>query len=167
MPRRNLNLELGPPSDRSAVIANGLHAHATMLYPFVAEERLDGAVRAILAGVARRHAPIHYRLAGAAEWPGVTYVAVDPVRPFVALQADIGRAFPGFPLYGPEFTIDFVPHVTIDEDAPRVPLDDRAWRSLPHPAVASAIEVIARPVDGRWRTVWRIGLGGQPGSTRR
>jgi 2'-5' RNA ligase len=171
--------DLGAPCDRSAVIirahlpaqlerwrrravadaADGLPAHATMLYPFVAPERLDGTVRRLLAEVAARHAPIEHRLVGPEEWRDVTYAAVDPVGPFVALQRDLQAAFPAFPIYGPDFVLEFVPHVTVDEGAGIVPLDDRGWRSLPEAGVARAIEVIVRAPDGRWRTVWRIGLG--------
>jgi 2'-5' RNA ligase len=172
--------ELGAPSDRSAVIvrvqppasmerwrrrcvaqaAIGLPAHATMLYPFVAPERLGPAVRARLAEVARQHRPIAHVLDGPRLWPDVVYLSLDPIEPFALLQNDLGRAFPGFPIYGPEFDLEFVPHVTIAEDgAGCVPLDDPAWRTLPRAAVASAIEVIARTAEGPWRTVWRIPLG--------
>jgi 2'-5' RNA ligase len=172
--------ELGSPSDRSAVIVrarlpaaiegwrrrcvaqaiDGLPAHATMLYPFVPPERLAPDVRDRLAEVARRHAPIPHLLDGPRAWPSVVYLSVDPPEPFVALQRDLGGAFPGFPIYGPEFDLEFVPHVTIAEDAPAcVTLDDNAWRSLPRAAVASAIEVIARGADDRWRLIWRVPLG--------
>ncbi|HUG30913.1 MAG TPA: 2'-5' RNA ligase family protein [Candidatus Limnocylindria bacterium] len=145
--------------DQAAV---GLPAHATMLYPFVALERLGPAVRARLARVARRRSPIAHVLDGPRLWPDVVYLSLDPSEPFVELQRDLGRAFPDFPIYGPEFDLEFVPHVTIaEEGAECVPLGDPAWRSLPLAAVASAIEVIARPADGRWRTVWRIPLGGR------
>jgi len=179
--------DLGAPSDGSALIvrvrlpaplerrrrqavpnaADGVPAHATMLFPFVAPERLDGAIRARLAGVAARHGPIAYRLIGPEAWPGVVYAAFDPVAPFVALQADLQAAFPGFPIYGPDFDLEFVPHVTVDEGGASVPLDDPAWRSLPAAAVAVALEVIARSTTGRWQPVWRIRLGGQPGSAAR
>lgn len=180
-------IDLGPASDRSAVIvrarlpaplerwrrravadaADGLPAHATMLFPFVAPERLDDAVRRMLAGVAARHGPIEYRLIGPERWPDVIYAAVDPVRPFLVLHEDLQAAFAAFPIYGPDFDLEFVPHVTVDEGAAIVPFDNPAWRSLPRPAVARAIEVIVRPPGGRWRTAWRIRLGGQPGSAGR
>lgn len=186
-PARRLTVPLpglGSPSDRSAVIVrarlpagiegwrrrcvaqaiDGLPAHATMLYPFVAPERLAPDVRDRLAEVAWRHAPIAHVLDGPREWPDVVYLSLDPPEPFVALQRDLGDGFPGFPIYGPEFDLEFVPHVTIAEDAGAcVPLDDVAWRSLPRATIASAIEVIARSERGPWRTVWRIPLGGRAG----
>jgi hypothetical protein len=36
-----------------------------------------------------------------------------------------------------------------------------AWRVLPRARRAASIEVIASGRDGRWRTVWRIALGGR------
>ena len=176
-----VRVDLGSPSDRCAVImrarlpltlerwrrrcvanaVDGVPAHATLLYPFIAPERLDETVRRMLANVAARHAPIRHAHVGPATWPGVVYLALDPVHPAAELQADLADAFPEFPIYGPGFDQDFVPHVTIAEGGQCVPLDDPAWRSAPQRTVVSALEVIARPVDGRWRTVWRIGLGGR------
>ena len=145
-------------------------AHLTLLYPFVAPERLARSVRSAIEAVALRHAPFSYALAGKAIWPDTVYVAVDPVAPFLSLQRDLARAFPGFPIYGEDATFEFVPHVTIAEgraiDHAAV-LRARAWASLPRPAVASSVEVIARAGSAPWRTVWRIGLGGHPRSAAR
>ena len=176
-------LDPGGPSERSAVIvrahlpaglerlrrrsvpnaAEGVPAHLTLLYPFVAPERLTRSVRSAIEAVVPRHAPFPYALAGKAIWPDTVYVAVDPVAPFLALQEDLARAFPDFPIYGEDATFEFVPHVTIAEGSA---IDDgavlgaRAWASLPRPALASSLEVIARAGAAPWRTVWRIGLGG-------
>ena len=188
MTRARPRPDLGAPSDNAAVIvrafpprslerwrrrcvaqaAIGLPAHATMLYPFVAPGQLGPAVRARLAEVAERHAPIAYVLDGPRVWPDVVYLSLDPSEPFVALQRALARAFPGFPIYGPEFDLEFVPHVTIAErGAACVPLDDPAWHFLPRAGVASAIEVIARSGDEPWRTVWRIPLGRRAEPPRR
>ena len=181
---------LGPPSARSAVIVrvhlpaglerlrrdsvgnavDGVPAHATLLYPFVAPGRLTPDVRGLLAGVAAAHAAFDFSLAGAARWPDAVYVRVEPVEPFVRLQAALAGAFPAFPIYGPDAGFEFVPHVSVAEGAaandPRT-LGDPAWAALPRPSRASAIEVIARGPGGRWRTAWRIGLGRRPRSAAR
>jgi 2'-5' RNA ligase len=142
--------------------ADGLPAHLTMLYPFVEPGRLGPHIRAALAEVAARHRPFDYILAGAAQWPDTVYVAVDPISPFVALQANLARAFPDFPIYGRDAGFGFVPHVTIAEgrsvDDPAT-LADRGWRALPRPVRASSLDAIAQGELGRWRTVWRIPLG--------
>jgi len=176
-------LELGDPSDRSAVIirarlparlerlrragvpeaARGLPAHLTMLYPFVDPTRLGPEVRGVLAGVAGRTAPLGYHLVGAGQWPGVVHLTVDPTGPFVRLQADLQTAFPAFRIYAEPVGFDFIPHVTVaeggDVDAAAV-LADPAWSTLPLAGEATAIEVIVRSPEDRWRTVWRIALGG-------
>jgi 2'-5' RNA ligase len=142
---------------------DGIPAHLTLLYPFVEPSRLDASVRAAVAAVAARHVPFDYRLVAEARWPETIYVAVEPTRPFVALQADLGAAFPEHPIYGKPPGFAFVPHVTIAEggaiEGPSV-LEDPAWATLPRAARAAALDVIADRGDG-WRLVWRIRLGGR------
>lgn len=141
---------------------DGLPAHLTMLYPFVEPARLGRAVRRRLASVAAATPPFDYKLVAAATWPGTIYVAVDPAERFVALQRSLGAAFPDFPIYGPNPGFMFVPHVTIAEGPPiadPVTLEDAAWRALPRLGRAGSIEVIARPTDAPWRTIWRLPLG--------
>jgi 2'-5' RNA ligase len=172
----------GGPSDRSAVIVRaalppalerlrrrsvgdasvGVPAHLTLLYPFVAPARLGPAVRRSLAAIAAATDPFDYSLAGAATWPDTIYVAVEPAEPFAALQRRLGAAFPDFPIYGMESGFVFVPHVTVGEGAAvhdPAALADPGWRALPRPGRAAAIEVIARPTDAPWRTIWRLPLG--------
>jgi 2'-5' RNA ligase len=150
--------------------ADGVPAHLTLLYPFVEPDQLGPALRQTLAGVASRHRRFDFRLRGMARWPDTVYVAVSPAQAFVRLQRDLQAAFPGYPIYGRDATFRFVPHVTIAEGWPASSLALRAnpaWRALPQPAHAAAIEVIATGADGRWRLVWRIPLpGGGPGARR-
>ncbi len=181
---------LGPPSDASAVIvrvplpaglermrsrcvanaADGVPAHATLLYPFVAPDRLRPDVRARLASLAAEHEAFDFTLAGPARWPDVVYVRLEPAEPFVRLQAGLARAFPDFPIYGRDADFEFVPHASVAEGKA---LDDPGsmsgpeWAALPRPGRAVGIEVIARGPGGRWRTVWRIGLGRRPRSAAR
>jgi 2'-5' RNA ligase len=140
---------------------DGLPAHLTLLYPFVEPSRLDRSVRAAAGAVAARHAPFDYRLVEAAQWPDTIYVAVEPTKPFVALQTDLAAAFPDHPIYGEPPGFAFVPHVTVAEgpasEDPSL-LEDPAWTSLPRAARAVALEVIANRGRG-WRLVWRLRLG--------
>ena len=180
----------GQPSDRSAVIvrvplpaglerlrrdsignaADGVPAHATLLYPFVATERLGPDVRGMIGSVAAEYDPFDFSLAGPARWPDVVYIRLEPTEPFVRLQAALARAFPAFPIYGRDGDFEFVPHASVAEgsavDDPDT-MGDPAWAALPRPGRASAIEVISRGPGGRWRTVWRIGLGRRPRSAAR
>lgn len=150
--------------------AEGVPAHLTLLYPFVEPARLDGAVRRRLARVADAHEPWAYDLARAATFPDTVYAAVERESPFVTLQADLERAFPGFPIYGPDRPFDYVPHVSVLEgpaasDPSR--LRHPAWAALPVARRAAGIEVIVRDPGGRWGTRWRIPLGRPAGSGRR
>jgi 2'-5' RNA ligase len=181
---------LGPPSARSAVIVrttlpaglerlrrdaigdatHGVPAHLTLLYPFVEPHRLQADVRSMLARVAAAASAFDYVLAGPARFPDTVYVAVDPPEPFVELQSALGSAFPDFPIYGPDWAFEYVPHVSVAEgpaalDPATVRL--RAWGALPAARRADRIEVIARGDDGRWRTRWRIPLGRPARSARR
>jgi 2'-5' RNA ligase len=150
--------------------ADGVPAHLTLLYPFVAPARLGRWARDRIAAVCAAREPFDYALAGPARWPDTVYVAVEPVAPFVELQAVIARTFPEFPIYGRDASFDFVPHVTVAEGRvvdDEATLTDPAWLALPRPARATAVELIARAGDGRWRTAWRIRLGGRRRSARR
>ena len=173
--------DFGAPSERSAVIvrarlpgalerlrresvgdaAAGVPAHLTMLYPFVEPDRLTGAVRDRIAGIAPAHRPFEYQLAARAVWPDTVYVRVDPEMRFVRLQADLARAFPAYPIYGTDATFEFVPHVTVaeGEGIARATPAHPAWTTLPRTGRASSVEVIARGDDGRWRLIWRVPLG--------
>lgn len=137
----------------------------TLLHPFVDPAALDAGVRRTIAGVAAGREPFEYRLFEMATWPLAVYVAVRPIDPFVRLQHDLQAAFPDFPIYGEAAGFEFVPHVTIaDSDhvaEPGLP-GDRAWRALPQIARASAIDVIGKGADGRWRLIWRVPLGRMP-----
>ena len=116
-----------------------------------------------LAAIAARVAPHAYVLIGPARWPDTMYAAVEPMRPFVQLQAALAAAFPTFPIYGRDARFEFVPHVTVAEGAAvddPATLADPGWRALPRRAWASGVEVIAAGDDGRWHTVWRISFGG-------
>jgi 2'-5' RNA ligase len=140
--------------------SEGLPAHVTLLYPFVAPESLDNSVRVRLTEIATSHLPFAYRLTGPHRWPDILYASVEPQTPFVALQADLARGFPEHPLYGGAY--DFSPHVTIAEGAAAesaTSVGHRAWDDLSEAATAraEAIEVIFR-TTGNWSTMWRIPL---------
>lgn len=146
--------------DGSGEGARGVPAHVTLLHPFVGD--LDPSIRRAVATVAARHGPFDYTMIGPARWPDTIYVAVEPIEPFVRLQADLAAAFPDYPIYGEGWDFEFTPHITVaeghaveHEDVTR----SEAWAALPMPARAAWLEVIAG--DGaKWDLVWRVPLGG-------
>jgi 2'-5' RNA ligase len=140
---------------------NGVPTHLTLLYPFLEPGDLDAEVRRSIASVAARHGAFDYRLDRPERWPGTMYAAVEPVAPFVALQAALAAAFPAYPIYGAAAGFAFVPHVTVAEgskaDDPAT-LADPGWAALPYPARAEALDVIADDGTGS-RLVWRLRFG--------
>jgi 2'-5' RNA ligase len=134
----------------------------TLLYPFVGRDELDASIRRKIASVAARHAPFDFTMTGPARWPDTIYVAVEPIEPFVRLQADLAVAFPDYPIYGEGSGFEFTPHITVAdgravEDADT--MRSEAWAALPLPARAAWLDVIAS--DGaKWNLVWRMPLGG-------
>jgi 2'-5' RNA ligase len=134
----------------------------TLLYPFVGPAGLDASIRRKIASVAARHPPFDFTMTGPARWPDTIYVAVEPIEPFVRLQADFAAAFPEYPIYGEGSGFEFTPHITV-ADGQAVKGEDSmrsvAWAALPMPARAAWLDVIA--TDGaKWDLVWRMPLGG-------
>jgi 2'-5' RNA ligase len=141
---------------------DGMPAHVTLLYPFVAPARLDAAVRATIATVARRHAAFDFTLGGPERWPDTIYASVEPAAPFLAIHRELTRAFPEYPIYGRPAPFELVPHVTVAEGAvvdEPARMTDPSWSKLPALRRAAALEVIASDAQGRWRLVWRLRLG--------
>jgi 2'-5' RNA ligase len=149
-----------------AAAAQGVPAHVTLLYPFVlypfvGRSELDASIRRKIASVAARHAPFDYKLTGPERWPDTIYVAVEPIEPFVRLQADLAGAFPDYPIYGEGNDLEYTPHITVAEGraVEREPtVRNAAWSALPMTARAAWIDVIATS-GAKWDLVWRMPLG--------
>lgn len=144
----------------------GVPAHVTLLYPFVRWEELDPSIGRRIESVAAEHAPFDYTLTGPARWPDTIYVAVEPVDPFVRLQADLAAMFPDYPIYGAASDFGFTPHITVAEGrAVNDPatMRDQGWSALPLTARAAWLDVIATD-GGTWDLVWRVPLGRSDGT---
>jgi 2'-5' RNA ligase len=100
----------------------GLGAHLTLLYPFVAPERIDRAVLGQLAAVAAATAPFAYQLTHLARFPGTLYLAPEPAAPFVELRARLLRQFPALRPQGSRAEA-LVPHLSVVRNSDA---DDRA-----------------------------------------
>ncbi len=104
-------------------------AHLTVLYPFVAYERLDEAcvqLQAICAGIA----PFELTMAGYAEFPGVIYMPPRNPRPIKQLFQRIFRDFPDCPPYRGAYGGGMTPHLTVGEFESDEEQRD-AWAALP------------------------------------
>jgi 2'-5' RNA ligase len=95
-------------------------AHVTILYPFMAPERVDDDVVRTLRAIAAAVPCFSYRLAQTRRFPVALYLAPDPDHSFSALTEGIFRAFPDYPPFEGKFPT-VVPHVTVAHgDEPRL-----------------------------------------------
>src|SRR5579862_1106375 len=89
-------------------------AHLTVLYPFVAYERLDEAcdkLREICAKVP----PFEVTMAGFGEFPSVIYMTPRNPKPIKQIFNRIYQDFPECPPYRGAFGDDMTPHMTVGE----------------------------------------------------
>lgn len=89
-------------------------AHLTVVYPFVAYDRLDDAC-AQLDQICASIVPFEVTLAGYAEFPCVVYLPPRNPQPIKRLFHRIYQHFPQCPPYGGAFGDDMTPHLTVGE----------------------------------------------------
>ncbi len=144
------------------VASLGVPAHVTILSPFVPADALDDVARTTLMDIVGGHRAFDVRFDRCASFPDALYLVPRPAKPFGALIAAVGRAFPAYPPYGdPTFRPEEVePHLTIaiGDRLSFDPLLDAVTPALPVEGRARALTVIVEGSDGRWRTRWRIGF---------
>ncbi len=91
-------------------------AHITLLFPFVAPERL-GEVSKKLREICAPIAPFDITMQGYDSFPGVTFMNPANPAPIQAVFRKIYAGFPECPPYGGQFGHDLHPHMTIGEFA--------------------------------------------------
>jgi 2'-5' RNA ligase len=149
--------------------ALGVPAHVTVLFPFMAPERIDAAVLGQAQAILSAVAPFAFRLTRIDRFPGVLYLAPEPAEPFIALTHAFARAFPEFPPYGGQFAT-VVPHLTVghveDPELDRVASSLRA--SLPPGGVTSWCRRISliENSTGRWLPMHELPLRGMDDGPR-
>jgi 2'-5' RNA ligase len=138
------------------VAANGVPAHITVLFPFVAPDGIDDAVLRAVADVAASVEPFEFELTAVDEFPGVVWLRPAPEDRFRDLTARLWAAFPDHPPYEGRHA-DSQPHVTVamvdDEDQPALSSRIRAdlEHRLPVTSVATSLSVFVSRGDHRWR----------------
>ncbi|MFE5207064.1 2'-5' RNA ligase family protein [Streptomyces sp. NPDC056600] len=139
---------------------HGGTAHATVLFPFLPRERVDGDARAALARVFAAHPPFALRFSGCARFPGVLWLRPEPDAPLRALTADVTAHWPEHRPYDGLFG-DLDPHVTVANsgDARQHDLIEAALAPhLPLTERVEAVDLVA--YDGvEWRQWLRFPLG--------
>jgi 2'-5' RNA ligase len=146
----------------------GVPAHVTVLYPFMAPERIDDSVLEQIRDVVRATSPFTFRLSRVGRFPTVVFLAPEPATPFSSLTGALHRRFPGFPPYGGIHDV-VIPHLTVSDspDADADALETELRSALPRPdGIACAcrqLELIGN-ASGRWQTLLTLPLGAAPPS---
>ncbi|MDN3357673.1 2'-5' RNA ligase family protein [Actinomadura sp. DC4] len=148
--------------DQSA--ARGMSAHVTVLYPFVAPDRIDAETLAE-AGAALAEVPAFDCAFTQVKWFGddVVWLSPEPDRHFRELTRSVWRRFPDCPPYRGEHS-DSIPHLTIGsvavanlESLKRAAVAIQP--ELPIPARVDHARLVAAS-SGSWRTVTEFPLPG-------
>jgi hypothetical protein len=133
----------------------GLPAHITLLYPFLTARAIDRDTELALGSLLGKIPPFDFVLSELGRFPGIVYLAPEPVAPFVALTRALVERWPDHQPYGGAFE-DIVPHVTVahGETVP-AGLAER----LPLTARVEEVWLMSR-AGGRWvrRSAFPLGL---------
>jgi hypothetical protein len=91
-----------------------IHAHVTVLGPFVDRGAMDDELLGELQGFFQRAAPFTYRLSGAPRTldDGTICLEPEPSGPVRELTEALWRAYPDYPPYGGVHAVP-VPHMTL------------------------------------------------------
>ena len=149
--------------DPSAAL--GVPVHITLLYPFIAPERIGADTLDKVTECLRRFAPIAFSLTEVRRFPTETlYLALAPDEPFRKLTMAIWDRFPDTPPDGGAWP-DIVPHLSVGRFADAGELervaDEFTWASetaLPIRAHASTAVLLVN-TTGRWvvGTTFKLG----------
>ena len=90
----------------------GVPAHISILYPFMAPDKMDFEVHRKLKAVFSRYTPFEFRLGEVRRFPNTLYLSVDPEEVFLSMTQDLTTMFPDFPPYSGEFG-NIAPHLTL------------------------------------------------------
>jgi 2'-5' RNA ligase len=147
--------------DRAA--AWGVPAHVTVVYPFLAPDRINDDVLAALTQIFEATPRFDATFADV-RWfaDSVVWLAPEPDDLFRQLTAAVWRRFPEAPPYAGAHA-DVVPHLTIGHDAPKDVLADAAEAVAVHLPIRAAIESV-RLIAGSlepdsWQTVEEFAFG--------
>jgi 2'-5' RNA ligase len=142
--------------------ALGIPAHVTVLFPFVAPEHLDEAVRDRVARVVGAVPAFDHRFERT-DWfsDDVLWLAPADPAPFAELTARVHAEFPDHPPFGGAFA-EVVPHLTIGHGHPRPELEaaERAVQAgLPVTGTATEVALLVQHEPGdEWTLSGRFPL---------
>lgn len=149
---------VGDLRERHDVAGEGVPAHVTVIYPFLAAAEIDRAAHDRLRAHFARIEAFDYRFARPARLgPATVVLQPEPADRFAALTEHTAEAWPECPPYGGIHEV-VIPHLTVGD---RLPVDE----------VQQLMEVIgnrldhAEPITGRAREVSLLLLAGDRWST--
>jgi 2'-5' RNA ligase len=141
--------------------AQGVPAHVTLLYPFMAPAGLKDDVRRRIEQIIAMEPAFPFTLGSVHRWPNVVYLAPKPADPFRRLTNALAEAFPDYPPYEGAHE-DVVPHLTIAQDVPDdyyAAAEHALPGMLPIRDVAREAWLIGHTPDQPWHTLWRLPFG--------
>lgn len=139
----------------------GMPPHVTLLFPFVAAERV-GEAEGRLAELVLAAPAFDLAFRRTARFAGVLYLDPEPAEPFVALTGAIAGEWPEHPPYEGVFD-EVIPHLTVAEAQDSALLDRIAAAVEPHLPVQTRVREASLFVEdggGRWHQRGRLPLGG-------
>jgi len=138
-------------------------AHVTVLYPFLAPDRIGQEALHRLAGALLAVPRFEVRFTRV-EWfaDSVVWLAAEWAEPFRSLTAAVWRAFPDAPPYGGAYA-DVVPHLTVGDGAAVELLReaaDRVRAQLPIHTSVTAVQLICGSAAlNSWHPIAELPLG--------
>ena len=146
--------------------AEGVPAHVTLLYPFMAPERLGDDVRRAIEDIVGAEPAFPVVFNAVRRWSNVVYLEPEPADPFRRLTAALAAAFPEYPPYGAAYD-EVIPHLTVAQDVPEeffAAAEHALPGLLPIRDVVHEAWLIGHTPEQPWHTLWRLPLG-QAGSS--
>lgn len=138
--------------------AQGVPAHVTLIYPFMAPALLKDDVRRQVEQIIAAEQAFPFVLASVQRWPNVVYLAPEPAEPFRRLTNALTQAFPDYPPYSGVHQ-NVVPHLTVAQDVPEdyyAAAEHALPGMLPIRDVAREAWLIGHTPDQPWHTLWRL-----------
>ena len=150
-----------------AQASQGVPAHVTVLFPFMAPDLVDDAVRRRLVRLFKRHSPFQCRFDRVGRFPATAYLVPMPAGPFVDLTNAVAAEFPDYPPYRGAHA-GVIPHLTIaDGDAAAADTGEQELRADlerdgPVSAHCGSVRLLENS-SGTWRTMHDFALAGHQG----
>jgi 2'-5' RNA ligase len=141
--------------------AQGVPAHITLLYPFMAPDGLKDDVRRSIEQIIAGEPAFPFQLTTVRRWPNVVWLEPQPAEPFRRLTGALSAAYPDFPPYEGAHP-EVIPHLTIAQDVPDDYLaaaEHALPQMLPIRDVAREAWLIGHTPEQPWHTLWRLPLG--------